>query len=619
MTNKKANVLMVLGLFVLIGLIGGLSIAFFNYTRTGSPNLLTTGDISFNSNYETVTIANIFPIATANVGTDTNNVMTVNVNVTGRTTYAKGLYYEVTADNVNLTVNGKNIPVSIQTTASNLNNVTLTSYENGKVLTDGSLFAYGTIPASDETHDNSVDGTITLKVYLDASRIAVTDTIENGAIYATGYDNGTNTGWINGRTVLTTTEWNNLANTPLSFKVKVEAYENDVARLVGGGQFNKKIKKLSGSLTAEMEEQWEQQNEMMRAQFETMPQEQQDEYFNMVGVSSIDELILMQELNYYASTADANITSFQRVTLAPDTSLFTQDNIISTDDSSFPIYAWYDNGVIKYYSESNNFKANSDMSYMFTSLSSLTSIGDLSSLNTTNVTNMSNMFYHCLNLANLNGVSNWNTANVSDMSYMFMGPFNGDTSLLSNISGISNWNTVNVTNMDSMFAYLVNLTSLTALSNWNTVNVTNMDSMFRGCSGLTSLDGLNNWNTSNNKTMYYMFAQCRGLTNLNALINWDTSNVESMGLTFLYCTNLVNLSGLANWNVSNTTDMKAMFSFCTSLSNASGINDWDINNVIASSGYESGFYQMFQNAPSHPTFTKLAGTWDSQGTFTPSA
>ncbi len=509
MTNKKANVLMVLGLFVLIGLIGGLSIAFFNYTRTGSPNLLTTGDISFNSNYETVTIANVFPIATANVGTDTNNVMTVNVNVTGRTTYAKGLYYEVTADDVNLTVNGKNIPVSIQTTASNLNNVTLTSYEDGKVLTDGSLFAYGTIPASDETHDNSVDGTITLKVYLDASKIAVTDTIENGAIYATGYDNGTNTGWINGRTVLTTTEWNNLANTPLSFKVKVEAYENDVARLVDGTTFIGKIKKISNPNLDDSYDEWE--------------------YWEY----------------------DENITSFQRVVEAPNINAFTTANIISTNDSAYPIYAWYDNGVIKYYSESQNIKANTDMSYMFFGLMELLDISSFANLDTTNVTDMSYMLTEC---------------------YVFNG-----------LSALSNWNVANVTNMESMLKSCA-LTSLTPIEDWNTLNVTDMNAMFIWNESLTSLTPLADWNVSKVTNMSYMFGNCSALTNL---------------------------SGLSNWDVSNTTNMRYMFESCTSLNDASGINDWDINSV-------TNFTQMFRSAPSHPTFTKRAGTW-SNGTFTPSA
>ena len=42
----------------------------------------------------------------------------------------------------------------------------------------------------------------------------------------------------------------------------------------------------------------------------------------------------------------------------------------------------------------------------------------------------------------------------------------------------------------------------------------------------------------------------------------------------------------------------------------SGINDWDLNE-------NARYTNMFQNAPTHPEFTKVDGTWDSNGTFTP--
>lgn len=76
------------------------------------------------------------------------------------------------------------------------------------------------------------------------------------------------------------------------------------------------------------------------------------------------------------------------------------------------------------------------------------------------------------------------------------------------------------------------------------------------------------------------------------------------------CTNLTDISGLSSWNTGNVTDMRWMFYNCTNLTNASGINDWDILKVI-------NFQSMFKNCPSHPTFTKRAGTWDSNSTFIP--
>ena len=506
--EKKQNILIVLGLIVLIGMIGGLTFAFFNYTRTGQANTLRVGEINFSSDYDSVQIDNVFPIDKTNVSTDTDNVMTVNVNIEGSTTYEKGIYYEVKAEDVHLTVNGKNVPIGINVTSSNLNNVTLTSYEDGKILTNNSVFAEGRILKSDLANniDNSVDGTITIKAYLDKDRIAVTDTIENGNIVVTGYNNGTINSWIGGRVVLTTAEWNSLSNTPLSFKVRVEAIENDVSTLVDGATFIGKVKKLANP--------------------------------NLSGTIN-------------PMTPDNNITTFQRVTEKPNTTGFTEDNVISTIDSAYPIYAWYENGVIKYYSESENIKANKSMRGMFMFLKALEDIGDLGSLDTTNVTLMSSLLRGCTKMSSWSFLFNWNVSNVTSMAYMF-----------------------------------------------------------NGCTGITSLNSLSNWNVSNVTDMFQMFYNCPGITSLNGLSNWNVSKVENMQAMFMGCRQITSLNPLSNWNVSNVTNMGSMFNECEALNNVSGISNWNITNV-------NNFSFMFRAVSLYPTFTKRAGTWDSEGTFTP--
>ena len=47
--ERKQNILIVIGLFVLIGMIGGLTFTFFNYTRTGQTNTVRLGKINFRS------------------------------------------------------------------------------------------------------------------------------------------------------------------------------------------------------------------------------------------------------------------------------------------------------------------------------------------------------------------------------------------------------------------------------------------------------------------------------------------------------------------------------------------------------------------------------------------
>ena len=66
--NRKQNLLLVLGLFVLITMFGGLTYAFFNYSRTGSANTLSVGRISFNTNQtETINLSDVSPISRSTV------------------------------------------------------------------------------------------------------------------------------------------------------------------------------------------------------------------------------------------------------------------------------------------------------------------------------------------------------------------------------------------------------------------------------------------------------------------------------------------------------------------------------------------------------------------------
>jgi hypothetical protein len=66
--------------------------------------------------------------------------------------------------------------------------------------------------------------------------------------------------------------------------------------------------------------------------------------------------------------------------------------------------------------------------------------------------------------------------------------------------------------------------------------------------------------------------------------------------------------------------MKYMFYRAYDLTNADGANNWDIRAVVANAGSTSDssyFYQMFYSVPSHPSFIRRSGTWNSEGTFIP--
>ena len=275
-----------------------------------------------------------------------------------------------------------------------------------------------------------------------------------------------------------------------------------------------------------------------------------------------------------------------------------------------------------------------DMNYMFMHCSGLTDLTPLSNWNTLHVTKMSGMFLDCSNLTSLAPLSSWDTSNVTSMDDMFAGCTNlidltalsyWDTSTVTNIDStfqncsnltdltpLSNWNTSNVTRMNSTFQSCNNLADLTPLSNWDTSSVKHMSAMFYYCSNLVDLTPLSGWNTSNVTNMYGMFSYCGNLTDLTALSGWNTSSVTNMYVMFSHCSSLTDLTPLSSWDTSKVTDMNYMFAYCNNLRDSSAINDWDILKV-------TNFKYMFFQSPSHPTFTKRAGTWDSYGTFTPTS
>ena len=290
---------------------------------------------------------------------------------------------------------------------------------------------------------------------------------------------------------------------------------------------------------------------------------------------------------------------------------------------------------------------------MFQGATGLVSLGGLESWDTSKVTTMRNMFFGASNLSDISALANWDTSNVETMYQMFY-----DSSSLSDISALANWDTSNVTTMQRVFQRAHSLSDISALANWDTSKVTTMSLMFASTSSLSDISALANWDTSKVEDMEGMFIMESGLgvskldlyLDLSPLTNWNVANVANMREMF-YGNNILSfsplrnwnvgkvknfyytfaqtnnsttttLAGLENWNVSSATDMRGMFSDSVSLTDASAINNWNITNVTATASSSTSaankFFKMFQNSPTHPTFTRRAGTWNSEGTFIPS-
>lgn len=307
------------------------------------------------------------------------------------------------------------------------------------------------------------------------------------------------------------------------------------------------------------------------------------------------------------ASINRTITAIQQSDSAPSASVMAEpDSLISTDKSEKPIYMWFEDGTIKWWSGAKQVIADTSLSNLCRGLPNLADISGLKNWNTENVTDMNSAFYGCSALTSLTNLENWDTSNVTDMHEIF-----SNCTGLTSLSALRSWNTTNVTNMRAVFFACSSLANLNGLENWNTENVTNTTAMFSSCRSLSSLAALKNWDIGNVIEMSSMFYGCRKLINLEDLATWNTGNVKNMGSVFFDCSSLTSLNGLSSWDIGNVTTLLYTFSGCTSLADASAINDWDITKLSWGS-----FTDFFKNCPSHPNFTKRAGTWYN-GTFTP--
>ncbi len=264
--------------------------------------------------------------------------------------------------------------------------------------------------------------------------------------------------------------------------------------------------------------------------------------------------------------ADQNILAIKKSDIEPSSSNKEEKNIVSTPDSLYPIYMWFDNGTIYWWSEDNTPSLNDNSRRMFYNMTKLNDIEGLSTFDTSNASKI-NILFTFDDLRSIEPLRNWNTSKVTAMGNLLYKNEN-----LNSIKALENWDTSGATSLAGMFYFLTSLESLEGIEKWDVSNVTNMNLTFNN-TRIKSVLPLKNWNTSKVTTMEYTFSGCEKLENLDGLENWDTSNVNTMFLTFNYCVSLENMNGIKNWNVSKVTNMHQLFSSTVNLTTVD-LSNW---------------------------------------------
>ena len=239
MIKTKKQMFIIIGVFTLILMLFTGTYAFFNYTRTGSSNTIKVGRISFISRQtNTINLTNMFPIDPTETGimNDDTKVGTLEIKIEGDTDYNNGIEYLISSVNSNIYTNqGQLLPISLDITVTNLGTPT-TDYFTERDSMDTTIYKrlVSNVLGGDERllvgyikknttsgTKEGVNGTITIKAYLDKNRILISDTYDG----TESDDMGTTNAMAEGKTVITTAEWNAIQSSGVSFKIKVEANE----------------------------------------------------------------------------------------------------------------------------------------------------------------------------------------------------------------------------------------------------------------------------------------------------------------------------------------------------------------------------------------------------------
>ena len=300
----------------------------------------------------------------------------------------------------------------------------------------------------------------------------------------------------------------------------------------------------------------------------------------------------------------------------PTSSNKEEKNIVSIPESKYPIYMWFDNGRIYWWSEDKTPNLNEDSSSIFSFLFSLNSINGIKNWDSSQTQTLNELFSHSKSLRDVDALNNWNTSNVTDLDLLF-----NYSSALTNIDGIKNWDVSKVITMRQMICGDYNIETID-LSNWETSSLKDIINIFGmwGDQGQPTLESklkrivlsekfntskveqmvgsfanlplledysfLKYFDTSNTKAMNQMFLNNNKLTDTSYMEKWDVSKVENMSHMF-YNTGLTNVNGLDNWKTSNLSNMNYMF-FQTPLNNVDGLINWDISKVTT-------MYGLFSN------------------------
>ena len=565
--NNKKVILTVMFVAILTIVVIGTSFAFFNYTRTGSANTLKVGRISFNHTQDgTITLTNIFPMSSEEFENGTQDPSNnVTINIEGDTTYPNGVEYLVTAEDVNITVNDKRIPLTLKVTSTTDlgdndedyftnrgGSTNIHKVLSGGVVVDGQYLVVGYIAPG----QTGIDGSLNISAYINSDNIVISDTYDG-----TESDNmGTTNEWVGNKTVFTTTEWNSLSGSSnsLSFKIRVEANEGIWVEEATTPNLMNYINVSRSANIKEIRFIEETPLRMQRRYDASVGSESDNTKLDLTYQDTGKVLAWIEPLTVNPTGASSNLNIKPSFLVDEN----QESNIKQIDNETSYILYIASSGKTKWTTAISMFNG-------FTKVEKIV----FENVDSSDVTSMVNMFGSETNLKEIIGLNTLDTSNVTSMQVMFAGSSN----LISvDLSGMGS---ENLTNVENMFAGCTSLTTIN-MKNFNFCKISSLNSSyspFYNLSNVVNID-LNGSNTASITDMSYMFSGCTNLAAID-LSNINTDNVTAMNYMFYNCNNLIS-ADLSNIGSNKLTYVNDMFYGCSNLSMVK-INSYKGNTLYA--------------------------------------
>ncbi len=258
----------------------------------------------------------------------------------------------------------------------------------------------------------------------------------------------------------------------------------------------------------------------------------------------------LKEIVVAAGATDNDVVAVKESTNPPAEQLI-DDNVISSPESSYKIWAYYAEGTIWIYTEDGLTPHAPDMlGDMFSNFPNLTDVSWLSKLDVSNTTNISSLFDQDASLTDISPLANWDTSKLISILGTFRGTAISDLSPIAtkNCGDKTCWDTSNLESIASAFQGMTNLSDLSPLATWNASKLNDLSFAFYDTENLIDFSDISSWRLKTTEDITMLMTFDNRNADYSVLENWfDERTNGTEGLTMTSAFPNINAAKLPSW------------------------------------------------------------------------